>query len=1513
MNEFNKKAIKIFIDENKQLISKTEYKIDCVIINAECPSGVCNMASLISETINLPVCIPYMISYSINSYKSTNIEIGDLVSFNSFSHFKESKSDNDLINKRRKVDNENLITFHLKSIIYYYEKYKIIINSEDIELILINIISDSLKIYFGLKYKPKVFQTDSILYFEENYLNRIIWTRCSNNEYKDFNDNNDICIIIPLLLNGNSVIHYNQGYLINIISILYRFNINIYYNTVNNIDSFCSRELDDFLTFIEKNYTFDEYYNMKCLISRKRRYMHGLFDKNVFEFIKEERKGNPDFIKNLCKILDSNLKKRFESVNVYNLIKSVTYNKKKFHNLSRSMSITPLNIVYNYEQSIETNRILRYFDNDKFIRVSFRDENLTSKYKNDDTINNDCVYDYFRSIMLNGIFIGNRKYFFLIMTNSQMHEHTAWFVSIYYDYKLDRLVGADYIKDWLGEFKNIKVMGKYAVRIAQFFSSTTPTIDVEKYITIPDIEKNGYCYTDGIGLCNGKIMYEVKNKLKLNFLPSALQIRFAGCKGVIVYHSFLDDINENNKELKDWLIRNDLKFNNLIFNSKLNPNELVSDKLSNDESKNFIDLIVRSSMNKFNSSHRNLEVCRPAKSNEFFLNRQIIMILEGLGIPKEVFIKLQDIYILDVIKEVTEDPNSFIAKHSPYFKKNSISLEFSFFRKLLVSIINNIFDDLNKKSRIKVSEGRSAIGVTDELAILEEDEIFLMYKDYFKYVVAEGIAILAKNPCVHPGDIRVVKCVDRKELYYLKEVVVFSQKGDRPLFNQASGSDLDGDIYSVSWNKDLIPNHIFKPYDYSSKAAVLTKETVLFSDIVNFFIRHMRYYQLGSIANSHLSMADQTSIFSEDTLKLAELFNKSIDFIKTGSSATVPEDLLPKEYPDFMEKPPQYLSDKAIGYLYRRSRFYIKSNSFCECINCFNYILKDLDIYKKILLKGANIVIKTIRPLKKRSEEIEFIKSSYKHDIKSLMSRNNLWSEEDLFVNNEEGVGKELRNILFKYRKLLKNVNGSDLLNNSCKDRIESMPFIFDCQNDLFNCFEQKLLNNSNFQLLDNNSELDQIMNTEDNNNSLILNNTINTCPFNNNLYIENLVDDSDVDLSSIVKIVNNNQIVIKANYSKIINLLDRLDENRFSVFKELFNLLLLSDVYRVSEIDRIINLLEYINNNIIDHSNLYVEVAKICFGLGDDRLFKIGFVLSLDYSLFRKLNFLYNKELLNVSKYGKSKRFYRNDIMVVNGMLDENDDIKFIKLDDNAYHIQLNNKGYCEKSYYKDDVRNALINILYSLEDNSRTLIELYLKGGVFKVKYIDTKLENSKVTIRYLLNNYLTVDEKYYEFVNLKTNKMLNFYEEKIVHISFFFEGSNYLLEYSFEDGKIVLEYLYKNVKRIGKVCIINNNNGFDRDYLIEMYSKVLLCNGDSNWCTKDELFIIKSGFFDYENMKVNTDKYLLNLEIKEKIIKRSNDDYYESNGNYYGMRNWMGLKHSLFDENFNILWTKYENNEI
>jgi hypothetical protein len=46
--------------------------------------------------------------------------------------------------------------------------------------------------------------------------------------------------------------------------------------------------------------------------------------------------------------------------------------------------------------------------------------------------------------------------------------------------------------------------------------------------------------------------------------------------------------------------------------------------------------------------------------------------------------------------------------------------------------------------------------------------------------IIEGNAIVTRNPCTHPGDVRLLKCVDRPELRYLFNVVVFSAKGERP-------------------------------------------------------------------------------------------------------------------------------------------------------------------------------------------------------------------------------------------------------------------------------------------------------------------------------------------------------------------------------------------------------------------------------------------------------------------------------------------------------------------------------------------------------------------------------------------------------------------------------------------------------------------------------------------------------------------------------------------------------------
>lgn len=60
--------------------------------------------------------------------------------------------------------------------------------------------------------------------------------------------------------------------------------------------------------------------------------------------------------------------------------------------------------------------------------------------------------------------------------------------------------------------------------------------------------------------------------------------------------------------------------------------------------------------------------------------------------------------------------------------------------------------------------------------------------------------MVTRNPCLHPGDIRILKAVEKDELKHLSNVIVFSSKGYRPVCNMMAGGDLDGDVYFVCWD-----------------------------------------------------------------------------------------------------------------------------------------------------------------------------------------------------------------------------------------------------------------------------------------------------------------------------------------------------------------------------------------------------------------------------------------------------------------------------------------------------------------------------------------------------------------------------------------------------------------------------------------------------------------------------------------------------------------------------------------
>lgn len=74
--------------------------------------------------------------------------------------------------------------------------------------------------------------------------------------------------------------------------------------------------------------------------------------------------------------------------------------------------------------------------------------------------------------------------------------------------------------------------------------------------------------------------------------------------------------------------------------------------------------------------------------------------------------------------------------------------------------------------------------------------------------------MVAKNPCLYPGDVRILIARDIPQLYHLQQCIVFSSKGHRPQPDELSGSDLDGDRYFVCWEPSLIPQMTEEPLTY---------------------------------------------------------------------------------------------------------------------------------------------------------------------------------------------------------------------------------------------------------------------------------------------------------------------------------------------------------------------------------------------------------------------------------------------------------------------------------------------------------------------------------------------------------------------------------------------------------------------------------------------------------------------------------------------------------------------------
>jgi hypothetical protein len=99
-----------------------------------------------------------------------------------------------------------------------------------------------------------------------------------------------------------------------------------------------------------------------------------------------------------------------------------------------------------------------------------------------------------------------------------------------------------------------------------------------------------------------------------------------------------------------------------------------------------------------------------------------------------------------------------------------------------------------------------------------------------------------------------------------------------------SGGDLDGDLYSVIYDRRLAPRLISSPANYPRAKDLTLDLEVTKDDIIDFFVTFMQQDQLGRIATMHQVFADQRpeGTLNKDCLLLAELHSTAVDFSKTG-------------------------------------------------------------------------------------------------------------------------------------------------------------------------------------------------------------------------------------------------------------------------------------------------------------------------------------------------------------------------------------------------------------------------------------------------------------------------------------------------------------------------------------------------------------------------------------------------------------------------------------------------------
>uniref|UniRef100_A0A0K3CKF3 RNA-dependent RNA polymerase n=1 Tax=Rhodotorula toruloides TaxID=5286 RepID=A0A0K3CKF3_RHOTO len=509
----------------------------------------------------------------------------------------------------------------------------------------------------------------------------------------------------------------------------------------------------------------------------------------------------------------------------------------------------------------DTNSIVRaYARPELFVSVAVRHEDGSSLRDRDDSL----IASRFSPLFRDGFELGGRSWRFLAWSSSGLKSSSCFFMS---PFRLDdeTLITPTFIHRTIGDFTGSEtalIPAKYMARIAQAFSSSKPSLTLrpDQMLSIEDITApDGSCFSDGVGLISPSLANDVVEKLGIKLgkeerPPTCFQFRLGGAKGTLQVDPTLEG-------------------------------KVVA---------------LRPSQVKFRSTLTSLEIAGTFEAGPGYLNRPLITLLENLGIPADVFLKLQAKATAKIRKSRASLPSAvklprdwslasgtrFVSALNLLAKDQATrdaAFANPFVARCLDASVVHALRDIKYLARIPLPGCYNLVGVVDVDGCLAQDEIYArISRPDGSTEYLQGTIAISRSPTNHPGDCRLVRAVGKlpkgagERIRGLTNCVVFPVHGPRSLPSMLAGGDLDGDVYLLLTEASGLvpsPDRIAEPAAYDAAPTVKLDREVSVEDGGEFFFKYITQDRTGLVATRQLLLADSHAegLFHPDCLKLAQL------------------------------------------------------------------------------------------------------------------------------------------------------------------------------------------------------------------------------------------------------------------------------------------------------------------------------------------------------------------------------------------------------------------------------------------------------------------------------------------------------------------------------------------------------------------------------------------------------------------------------------------------------------------